>query len=714
MKNKTSFVVDLLLCVTLISSLFYCLITSFEIETDPYIIIIPTAIFCTIYGLLASLVKKSGVLFISVAITMIVFVFTLLFSLESVLEQLSYVLTQIFKWLSQYLPLPDKVILGDTLGTSATGLFVFISAIFSAVFTISLIRYKRILIPALLSVAIITPCFILISTLPSVVCLFIVVSIFSALYISKNIRRYRPSQSGIVAVIATAVMLIVMAILLAFNPIDKFERFDWQEDLLQSIENSFNIDDGRKSSTQRELQKIKNSLEEKENLNDISPLTQTHTPVMTVTSSSGGNLYLKGTAYADYNDNKWSILSDNESAKYPQDFVPFTATVGNDALSDTRVHMLNKNEIAYVPYFTEELPDNLNSVADVCIKNDADKNEFNYSHYPFFSDSTYKYASAKKAESYRDFVYDTYLQLPQNTQNEMLKIADKEGFSDSELTVSEKIEMVKNYISESKTYSLKTPKVPDGEDFATWFLNESDTGYCVHFATAGTLMLRSLGIPARYVTGYYVTAYANQTVTATTDNAHAWVEYYSDTAGWIPLECTPSSFTPARYVGSQNTDSGNGNATQPTTSEPTVAPTTPTNSSVSHSTKPKTESKFTFEFNGFTITLMSLGIVALALITIFSRRIIIIKKRENSFNIGNSNKRAICIYKELKSLTELSHLLVTDEVKSIYEKARFSNHTISDDELKAIENAYYNSVNEIYNNLPRIKKPYYKFIKAIK
>lgn len=252
--------------------------------------------------------------------------------------------------------------------------------------------------------------------------------------------------------------------------------------------------------------------------------------------------------------------------------------------------------------------------------------------------------------------------------------------------------------------------MPSGKDFATWFLNESDTGYCVHFATAGTLMLRALGIPARYVTGYYATAYANQTVTVTTDNAHAWVEYYSDTAGWIPLECTPSSFQPARYVGSQRASSG----TQPTTVEPTTAPTAPTNGTVSHSTKSKNDIKSSFEFNGFTIAMMSLGIVALALIAIFSRRIIIIKKRKQRFETGRNNKRAICIYKELKNLTKISHILITDEVKSVYEKARFSNHTISNDELKIIENAYYNSVEEIYNNLPRIKKPYYKFIKAIK
>lgn len=714
MKNKTSFTIDILLCVTLISNLFYCLVTSFDIKTEWYIIVVPTAIFCTIYGLLASLVKKSGVLFISVAITMIVFVFTLLFSLESILEQLSYVITQALKLLSQYLPVQNKIILGDTLGTSATGLFVFISAILSAVFTISLIRYKRILISSLLSMVLLVPCFILVNTLPLLVCLFIAIASLIALYISKNTRKFRPSQGGVIAAISFGTMLVVMAILLAFNPIEKYERFDWQENLLQSIENGFNIDDGRKTTAEKKLNEIKGSLEEKENLSDISPLTQTHTPVMTVTSAVGGNIYLKGTAYADYRDNIWSIISDNDAARYPQDFVPFTATIGNNALTDTRVHMLNKSKIAYVPYFLESLPDNLNSVADVCVKNDTDKNEFNYSHYPFYAENTYRYNNSAEAENYKAFVYDTYLEIPRKTQIELRRIADQEGFLDSELTASEKIEMVKNYISNSKTYSLKTPKMPSGKDFATWFLNESNTGYCVHFATAGTLMLRALGIPARYVTGYYATAYANQTVTVTTDNAHAWVEYYSDTAGWIPFECTPSSFQPARYVGSQRASGGSTDTTQPTTVEPTTAPTAPTNGTVSHSTKPKNDSKSSFEFNGFTIAMMSLGIVALALIAIFSRRIIIIKKRKQGFETGRNNKRVICIYKELKNLTKISHLLITDEVKSVYEKARFSNHTISDDELKIIENAYYNSVEEIYNNLPRIKKPYYKFIKAIK
>lgn len=714
MKNKASFAVDLFLCTALISSLFYCLVTSFQIETQWWVIIIPTAIFCTIYGLLASLIKKTSVLFISVAVTMIVFIFTLLFSLETILAQLSYVITQIFSQLSQYLPLTDKVILGDTLGTSATGLFVFISAILSAVFTISLIRYERILIPSLLSILLTVPCFILVNTLPSLICLFIAISILAALYISKNTRKFRPSQGGVIALISVAIMLVVMAALLTFNPIESFKRFDWQENILQSIENFFNIDDGRTNPAQKDLDAVKSSLKENEKLNEISPLTQTHTPVMTVKSASGGYLYLKGTAYADYQNNSWSVLNDNEVSGYPKNFVPFTATMGENDPSETKVHMLNKSEIAYVPYFTKSLPDSLNSVADVCIKTSGNGNDFDYSNYPFFADSTYKFKDGISTENYQNFVYNTYLQIPKSTKNSLLKIAEKEGFFDADISVSDKIEMVKKYISNSKTYSLKTPQMPSGKDFATWFLNESDTGYCVHFATAGTLMLRSLGIPARYVTGYYVNAPTNQTVTVTTDNAHAWVEYYDNTAGWIPLECTPSSFRPAVYFAPQNINDNGTDTTQPTTVKPTTAPTVPTKGTVSHNSTKKSDGKFSFEFNGFTITMMSLGIVALVLIVIFSRRIIIIKKRKQKFETGSNNERAICIYKELKSLTEISHLLITDEVKSVYEKARFSNHIISNDELKIIENAYYNSVKEIYNNLPRIKKPYYKFIKAIK
>lgn len=98
----------------------------------------------------------------------------------------------------------------------------------------------------------------------AVTCLsFIAIASLIALYISKNTRKFRPSQGGVITAISFGTMLVVMTILLAFNPIEKYERFDWQENLLQSIENSFNIDDGRKTSTEKTLMKSKVHLKKK-------------------------------------------------------------------------------------------------------------------------------------------------------------------------------------------------------------------------------------------------------------------------------------------------------------------------------------------------------------------------------------------------------------------------------------------------------------------
>ncbi len=82
------------------------------------------------------------------------------------------------------------------------------------------------------------------------------------------------------------------------------------------------------------------------------------------------------------------------------------------------------------------------------------------------------------------------------------------------------------------------------------FLVNTKEGYCVQFASATTLLLRELGIPARYVEGYvasdlkkidrndfvyggYVRDY----------EAHAWVEVFFDGVGWIQYETTPQYYT---------------------------------------------------------------------------------------------------------------------------------------------------------------------------
>ena len=97
------------------------------------------------------------------------------------------------------------------------------------------------------------------------------------------------------------------------------------------------------------------------------------------------------------------------------------------------------------------------------------------------------------------------------------------------------------YLQRSYRYSLQLPPVPAGRDPVDWFLFDVKTGYCEQFATAETLMLRSLGIPARLATGYSTGEYdpvLDQAVVREKD-AHAWVEVWFANHGWVPVDPTP-------------------------------------------------------------------------------------------------------------------------------------------------------------------------------
>jgi len=73
-------------------------------------------------------------------------------------------------------------------------------------------------------------------------------------------------------------------------------------------------------------------------------------------------------------------------------------------------------------------------------------------------------------------------------------------------------------------------------------------GYCTYYATAMTLMVRSLGYPARFVNGYYVTATdkspnddGEYKRTVMDESCHAWVEVYFDGLGWMTFDPTPDT-----------------------------------------------------------------------------------------------------------------------------------------------------------------------------
>ncbi len=197
---------------------------------------------------------------------------------------------------------------------------------------------------------------------------------------------------------------------------------------------------------------------------------------------------------------------------------------------------------------------------------------------------------------YRDYVYETYTTVPDEVSfrslaNTIVAAAEERRGSDH-LTRYETVMAIVDHL-EGFEYSL-TPTAPSDpkRHVLEAFLFETKEGYCAHFATAATVLLRELGIPARYTEGYRVDGWYTAGGRGIADryradvldeNSHTWVEVYFDGIGWIPFEVT-KSFSEGLYD-----DPSSNDATKAPDEEEYVVPDTVTPPPEEAETEPEEE-----------------------------------------------------------------------------------------------------------------------------
>ncbi len=100
------------------------------------------------------------------------------------------------------------------------------------------------------------------------------------------------------------------------------------------------------------------------------------------------------------------------------------------------------------------------------------------------------------------------------------------------------------------TYNLEIDPPPFGADGVDYFLFESKEGYSEYFGSAMAVMLRSVGIPARMISGYSTgDKVPDEDIYIVRDShSHGWVEVFFPNYGWIPFEPTPGRALPINYV----------------------------------------------------------------------------------------------------------------------------------------------------------------------
>jgi len=148
------------------------------------------------------------------------------------------------------------------------------------------------------------------------------------------------------------------------------------------------------------------------------------------------------------------------------------------------------------------------------------------------------------SENYPAFILDTYLQLPPKLDARIPGLAAKATANST--NEYDKAANIQRYLMTHYSYTLDLSG-PRAKDPIANFLFVRRSGHCEYFASAMTLMLRSIGIPARYVTGFAAGEYndVGGDYIIRESDAHAWVEVFFPSYGWITFDPTPAG-SPSR------------------------------------------------------------------------------------------------------------------------------------------------------------------------
>lgn len=351
-------------------------------------------------------------------------------------------------------------------------------------------------------------------------------------------------------------------------------------------------------------------------------------------------------------------------------------------------------------------------------------------------------------EQYNDFVLKTYLQLPQELKTYLDAFRAGHGLTlgqspdgapqevQGEAAYESFLAQLKEVFSAGYSYTLTPTPVPDGRDFTEFFLSESKAGYCVHFATAAAALCRSAGIPARYAEGYAVPCGNSGVWVDVPDrNAHAWLEVYYSGSGWIPVEVTPESpDAPATYYNAQSPgDSslegeGQGEIPQAGISPSPSPSATPTarpsvhpgpSAQPSEGSTPQGGTRKEEEKPLWPLFLMGIGALLLCLFGLMLNRAVHKSLRKKAFSQPDRNQAALALYKHLLKLHKLEATLYYGDRRPppYWEetalKARFGRGMLPEDEWLRLAADAAKLENSLKEGLPKDRKLYWAYVKAL-
>ena len=285
-----------------------------------------------------------------------------------------------------------------------------------------------------------------------------------------------------------------------------------------------------------------------------------------------------------------------------------------------------------------------------------------------------------------NYVNDVCLFVPEDTRQQLINSNALPDWyisllnGETQMDDADKIRAVCDYVRNLHPYDLDTDFPPTDKDFVLWFITESNTGFCVHYATTAVILLRMIGVPARYVSGYLIDDIRfGEKKDITTDDAHAWIEVFIPDLGWILDDPTPGNEKAASMYNidaiakvypeyEQKTEVPTSNAITKVKNMIPVAPSDPI----------RKASRFNRD-TIITVILVTLLISAIALPIV--SRIIYVSRWNKRFTDGDINNRARAYYNYYEKLFSIFKVKPDNKIYAIAQVAAFSNRKISDEEF---------------------------------
>ena len=293
-------------------------------------------------------------------------------------------------------------------------------------------------------------------------------------------------------------------------------------------------------------------------------------------------------------------------------------------------------------------------------------------------------------DKYEDFVYENYLLLPNTAEISEVRSSYSQylGYDSRNMTAAEKLALLDRLraeVASNVTYTLNPGRTPNNRDFVNYFLLENKKGYCTHYATAGVVLARMAGIPARYATGYVIvgndfndsnkSSDGSYNIKVMDNRSHAWIEVYLSGYGWVPYEFT-AGYSDQSIETTPATTTTESTAAQTTTTAAESQTTTSSSDEGSKTTRSKSSSKSdsTTTAASTTVTttaavvavkkefhlsaeakqvLFILMIAALSVAAVIVRRILILNLMKKRFTTGDPTMRIRYIFGYIEKLMGL-------------------------------------------------------------